>query len=559
MRRICIPMWLLIFIGFSAPAAAMPTLMESQGASVPSVIAPVVSDPVVLTYGIDRSAGNLASFIITTERATYYLEKSGGGLSSMLDSDGKDWIGFNNRKGSGWQGEYRGFPNAIHQQDGNYFHAMNSKTDPSSGTVTKQTPEHVQIEFVSENGNWIGVWDFYATHCNFTMRQVSPNYVYWIQYEGVAAGTMDDTDYWLSSADAEPMPITQNRSGDLPYPEWMAFGDNQSPRVLFMLNHTDDSHPDNYEHRPDMTVFAFGRAQKNKFLTTPATFSIGFIESTNYSQIQQNIRQVLAAQSPAARLDAQPAWIKITDFESDEPLQNWTKLDVQNETQPRIDNPQVTEVRSEAVLKNQYLLKKPAAEGVVGNRKAISFTALPKPIEVGDIYTFYVRLNVLAFPNNHMFGLSDMGPEGIAEHAYNALEPTLRITDRYDPNIDYKNDGTLLVRKDDWYQPIINPQTGTFATPLQTDTWYDVWMVVNNQPKSLGGQTYDLYIQGGEEFPSQQKVFTNADFRMQREQPLIYFSATCNTGPADKPYGNGGLGYDDLYMVAGVVLTKPAM
>lgn len=286
MKRICIPMWLLIFIGLSAPVSAVPTLSGS---------------PVVLTHGIDSSAGNLASFIITTEHATYYLEKSGGGLSSMLDSDGKDWIGFNNRKGSGWQGEYRGFPNAIHQQDGNYFHAMNSKTDPSNGTVTKQTPAHVQIEFVSENGNWIGVWDFYATHCNFTMRQVSPNYVYWIQYEGVAAGTMDDTDYWLSSADAEPMPITQNRSGDLPYPEWMAFGDNQSPRVLFMLNHTDDSHPDNYEHRPDMTVFAFGRAQKNKFLTTPATFSIGFIESTSYSQIQHNIRQVIAATPSAAQ------------------------------------------------------------------------------------------------------------------------------------------------------------------------------------------------------------------------------------------------------------------
>lgn len=37
-------------------------------------------------------------------------------------------------------------------------------------------------------------------------------------------------------------------------------------------------------------------------------------------------------------------WIKITDFEQDEPLSGWTKLDLQNETQPRVANPQVTEV-----------------------------------------------------------------------------------------------------------------------------------------------------------------------------------------------------------------------
>lgn len=45
------------------------------------------------------------------------------------------------------------------------------------------------------------------------------------------------------------------------------------------------------------------------------------------------------------------------------------------------------------------------------------------------------------------------------------------MTDRYDPNIDYKNDGTLLVRKDDWYTRIINPMTQLPADSMQTDTW----------------------------------------------------------------------------------------
>lgn len=250
-------------------------------------------------------------------------------------------------------------------------------------------------------------------------------------------------------------------------------------------------------------------------------------------------------------------WIKITDFEQDEPLSDWTKLDLQNETQPRIANPQVTEVLFESKTKNHYLLKKPAADGIVGNRKAITYFPLPQPMLVGEIYTFYLRLNVAEFPNNHVFGLSDMGPEGIAKNAYNALEPSLRITDRYDPNIAYKNDGTLLVRKDEWYDRINNPHTKTYAGPMQTNIWYHVWIVVNNQLKASGGQTYDVYIQGGDEFPEQQKVYSLADFRMQREQALIYFSATCNTGPKEKPYGNGGLKYDDLYMASGRVLEIP--
>lgn len=251
-------------------------------------------------------------------------------------------------------------------------------------------------------------------------------------------------------------------------------------------------------------------------------------------------------------------WIKVDDFESASPLDNWTLVDTQNETDPRVENPQITEVRAENQTGNNYLIKKPAAEGIVGNRKAISFRQLPVPIEVGETYTFYLRLNVEYFPNNHVFGLSNMHPEGIIEHAYNAMEPILRVTDRYDPNIDYKNDGTLLVRKGDWYDSIFNEQAGRRARPMQTDTWYEVWAVVNNSRKSKGGQRYDLYIRGGEEFPDQQKVYVGADFRMQRELPLIYFQATCNTGPVEKPYGNGGMRYDDLYMAPGVVLDTPS-
>lgn len=248
-------------------------------------------------------------------------------------------------------------------------------------------------------------------------------------------------------------------------------------------------------------------------------------------------------------------WIRIDDFESADPMDNWTLADTRNDTNPRVENPQVTEVRAEAEG-NHFLIKKPAAEGVIGNRKALSYRKLPVPVKVGEMYTFYVRFNVEYFPNNHVFGLSNLESEGINQHDYNAFESILRITDKYESD-GTKNDGTLMVREDEGYVKIRNDRTGEIAQPLQTNIWYEAWMVVDNRSAEEGGQTYDVYLRRGDEFPKQQLVYAGADFRMKRELPLIYFLANCNTGPVDNPYGNGGLKYDDMYMVSGVVLTTP--
>ncbi|WP_371397588.1 hypothetical protein [Fretibacter rubidus] len=251
-------------------------------------------------------------------------------------------------------------------------------------------------------------------------------------------------------------------------------------------------------------------------------------------------------------------WEKIDDFESKSPLKDWTMIDTFNQTQPKIDNPQVTQVRKDPHIDNHYLIKKPAADGVLGNRKALTFKKLPVAIGVGETYTFYGRVSVEAFPNNHVLGLSNMDPDGIIENDYNSLEPSLRITDRFDGNVNFQNDGTLAVRKGDWYERIINEKTQSYASPMQTNTWYEIWTVVNNSKLVDGGQKYDVYIRGGDEFPSQQKVYTGADFRMKRELPIAYIYATCNGGPVDTPYGNGGVRYDDFYMSAGTVLNTPS-
>jgi hypothetical protein len=248
---------------------------------------------VSLTHGIDKSAGGGSTYIVKTNNATYYLEKEGGGLSSMIDNDGVDWLGFHNKKGSGHQGEYRGFPNAIHKQDGSYFHAKNAGTDPSSSTVEIETSEHVRIAFVSANHKWQGQWDFYPDRCDFTMRKISEGFKYWVLYEGVPGGEMDVTDYWYASADNQKHLINEKFLKDLPFPEWFAFGDEKSPRMLYVLHHEDDELPDTYVSRPYMTVLGFGRLNKDKYLDTIQTFSIGFVESSQYSVVESTIQKIL--------------------------------------------------------------------------------------------------------------------------------------------------------------------------------------------------------------------------------------------------------------------------
>ena len=132
-----------------------------------------------------------------------------------------------------------------------------------------------------------------AKFLDFTMTRVSPGYKYWVQYEGVPGGEMDSTDFWFCSADDLSHSITDPYIGDLPAPEWMAFGDQDSPRMLYMLHHEDDRFPDNYVSRPDMTVLGFGRENKNKYLTTVQIFSIGFVESRVYLEVDEVVRKML--------------------------------------------------------------------------------------------------------------------------------------------------------------------------------------------------------------------------------------------------------------------------
>lgn len=247
-------------------------------------------------------------------------------------------------------------------------------------------------------------------------------------------------------------------------------------------------------------------------------------------------------------------WVLVDDFEQPDAVSDWARLDIDNQTDPFIPDPQISEIK--IADGNRFMLRKPAADGVIGNRKAIGRRDLPHAIEVGDVATLYLRFNVERFPNNHSFGLTNQTASAIEALGYDAFEPMFRITDKAESD-GTKNDGTLMILTGKKrYSNIFNPATGQSAKPLEPGLWYEMWGVINNATLEDGGQTYDLYLRGGE-FNDVTQVYTDARFRKGRSKPLTGFMAISNTGPKRGPYGNGGVRYDDIYLAQGLELTTP--
>ena len=255
------------------------------------------------TDAVDDSAGGVACYRIKTPAATYYLEKSGAGLSSLIDRDGNDWLSFHPRRGSGAGGEYRGFPNAVHQQEGSYFHAGNDGTNGAVTKVEYSGNDRVSISAASKRGHWACRYDFHPAHCTFTMTRMPSGCKYWVLYEGTPGGQYDDNDWWMTSQVADKQPLTKPHNDDIPAPEWICFGDHRSPRALVLVHHEDDLHPDRfYQMQRKMTVFGFGRSGLDKYLDhVPQHISVFLTDFATHAKIDRAVRGLLQQGSPVVR------------------------------------------------------------------------------------------------------------------------------------------------------------------------------------------------------------------------------------------------------------------
>jgi hypothetical protein len=230
--------------------------------------------------------GDLDCFRIETPTATYLYGKRGAGFASILDPQGRDWIGYHH--GGKATGEYRGMPKSA----GAYFQCDygfgKGQTNLFTSTVTLRETGHARIHSETQQGDGACDWDFYPDHATQTLQKV-PGEKFWFTYEGAPGGNFDLAEDFTIRPGNRRAPLGEAWTGAVP---WIMVGAKESPHGLLLVNHQPGSPVDSYTPYPyqlneknpahQMTVVAFGRSDwrdadrkhKAQFTRLPARFSI---------------------------------------------------------------------------------------------------------------------------------------------------------------------------------------------------------------------------------------------------------------------------------------------
>lgn len=244
--------------------------------------------------GIEITEDNFAGashFIIKTKKATYYLDKEGGGLSRLIDFYGNDWINFNRYP---WDlypesasSSYRGIPNLVFKsEDGGAGHPGHKKC--YSFLVNENT-----ILTISKSGKWQWRWIFYENYVSISIEKVDPENKYWFLYEGPIAGEFKpEHQYWGTNLGGPRREFNDFYKGDKIFANWhwAYFGDDRVNQILFVAMAKPDRQIDalgflgnsskGVDSEDGMVVFGFGRqGNAEPQLTDPHnTFYIGFLK-----------------------------------------------------------------------------------------------------------------------------------------------------------------------------------------------------------------------------------------------------------------------------------------
>jgi len=244
-------------------------------------------DPIRITEGEYEGA---AHFIVSTPAATYYYDKAGGGLSRLIDREGKDWIAFRRQPWDQYPASaasaYRGIPNLVYGSDdsgaGHPGHEQcDSRLDGENAILT-----------TSNSGQWKWRWQFFEDYATLTVLKTDPDHPYWFLYEGTPGGIFDPPRQFFGTDLGGPRPEQLDFYGGKKAFEqwqWAYFGHRNVERLLFIAQHQQDQHSDTFSYlgntpdginAPDgMVVFGFGRSDGAKpLLTQPNTFTLGFLE-----------------------------------------------------------------------------------------------------------------------------------------------------------------------------------------------------------------------------------------------------------------------------------------
>ena len=242
----------------------------------------VVASRVFVSNTLDEGQNALQ---IDTATSSYFLQEQGASLSSLVDSDGEDWINY--RIGGGSAGDYRGIPNLVYPES--EFHPGGST---GVTTIEAGGPLRLRIKTTALSGTWEATWSFYDDHTSMTVERIDHDY--WFLYEGTPGGQLETDSDFVTRSDGTQTLTGANWDQDIVGEEWVYFGDPNAGRSLFLASHDDDTAADSY--RPldgQMTVFGFGRSGISRLLTSaPRTFSLGLIESLDFDVNAARIRSI---------------------------------------------------------------------------------------------------------------------------------------------------------------------------------------------------------------------------------------------------------------------------
>lgn len=258
-------------------------------------------------------------FKITTQSATWYYDKSGGGFSRLIDAEGKDWIAFHKdplkENPASAAAGFRGIPNLVYGKDNPDAGAGHPGFDQCVSTQISSN----QIRTVTKSGKWAWSWRFADHQAELTIEQADPAHAYWFLYEGPVGGKWSPgTHYWGTDKGGPRHDTPDNQRQHFDQWQWAYFGDPASPRVLLAVQADKDELSDTLwymgsttnrlKSADGMIVFGFGRAAGSKpLLRGPGKrFAIGLVEVKNrddksHREVANKANEWLTSMTPAAK------------------------------------------------------------------------------------------------------------------------------------------------------------------------------------------------------------------------------------------------------------------
>lgn len=256
------------------------------------------TDQTTITHIVDEGQSALH---IQTAAATYFYQEEAGGISSLLDRDGNDWISYQAEPAESAGGAYRGIPNMVYPEGGFHPGATGHETTVIQSGPLKETlrttldSDHLDSDDTGDGDEhgWEVLWEFFPNYARMTV--IAIEHPYWFLYEGTPGGALEVAQDLVVLSDGTAQTANTRWNGDLDGEEWLYFADPAAARSLYLVHHAEDTIMDSYRAMSDeggsMTVMGFGRRSVNAFFESPGEiFTVGLMEEIEYDAAAAIVR-----------------------------------------------------------------------------------------------------------------------------------------------------------------------------------------------------------------------------------------------------------------------------